>query len=47
MLLYLLTNPHLDISFAISQVACFNYSPKQLHATALKMIVCYLRGTKD
>ena len=47
MLLYLSTNTHPDIFFTVSQVCCFNHSPKQLHATALKMIVQYLKGTKD
>ena len=47
MLLYLSTNTHPDISFAMSQVACFNHNPKQLHATALKMILCYLKGTAN
>ena len=47
MLLYLSTNTRPDISFAISQVARFNHSPKQSHATTLKMIIHYLKGTKD
>ena len=47
MLLYLSMNTHPDISFTISQVAHFNHSPKQSHATALKMTVRYLKGTKD
>ena len=47
MLLYLSSNTHPDISFAVSQVARFNHSPKQSHATALKMIVHYLKGTAD
>ena len=47
MLLYLSTNTRPDISFAVSQVARFNHSPKQSHATALKTIVRYLKGTKD
>ena len=40
-------NTHPNISFAVSQVACFNHNPKQLHATALKMILCYLKGTTN
>ena len=36
-----------NISFAVSQVARFNHNPKQSHATALKMIVHYLKGMKD
>ena len=47
MLLYLSTNTHPDISFAVSQVARFNHNPKQSHARALKMIVRYLAGTAD
>ena len=47
MLLYLLTNTHPDISFAVSQVAWFNHNLKQSHATALKMIICYLKGTAN
>ena len=47
MLLHHLTNTHPDISFAVSQVACFNHSLEQSHATALKMIVHYLKGMKD
>jgi hypothetical protein len=47
MLLYLSTNTRPDISFAVSQVARFNHNPKQSHATALKMILRYLKGTAD
>ena len=47
MLLYLSTNTRPDISFAVSQVARFNHSPKQSHATAVKMIVRYLARTAD
>jgi hypothetical protein len=47
MLLYLTTNTRPDIAFAVSQVARFNHNPKQSHARAVKMIVRYLRGTKD
>ena len=39
MLLYLCTNTHPNISFAVSQVAHFNSAPKQSHAKAIKMIV--------
>jgi hypothetical protein len=39
MLLYLSSNTRPDISFAVSQVARFNHSPKESHATAIKMIV--------
>jgi hypothetical protein len=47
MLLYLSTNTRPDITFAVSQVAHFNHSPKQSHATAVKMIVHYLAHTVD
>jgi hypothetical protein len=46
MLLYLSTNTS-DIAFAVSQVACFSYSPKQSHASAVKQIVHYLSSTWD
>ena len=47
MLLYLSTNTRPDITFAVSQVARYNHSPKQSHATAVKMIIRYLAATKD
>ena len=47
MLLYLSTNTRPDISYAVSQVARFGANPKQSHASAIKMIVRYLAGTKD
>ena len=47
MLLYLLTNTRLDITYAVSQVACFGSNPKQSHASAIKIIVRYLAGTAD
>ena len=47
MLLYLSTNTRPDIAFAVSQVARFSNDPKQSHATAVKVIVRYLVGTKD
>ena len=47
MLLYLSTNTRPDISFAVSQVARFNHSPKRSHATAIKTIVRYLHKTQD
>ena len=45
MLLYLATNTHPDIAFAVSQVSRFNSAPKQSHAAEVKMIVRYLKGT--
>lgn len=47
MLLYLSTNTRPDISFAVSQVARFNHSPKRSHASAIKTIVRYLHRTAD
>jgi hypothetical protein len=47
MLLYLATNTRPDISFAVSQVARFNHSPKQSHAQAIKTIVRYLHRTSE
>ncbi len=41
MLLYLSTNARKDITFAVSQVARFNHSPKKSHASAVKTIDCY------
>jgi hypothetical protein len=46
MLLYLCTNSRPDIALTVSQVARFSSNPKKLHATAIKMIICYLAGTK-
>ncbi|KAI2500885.1 hypothetical protein MHU86_13605 [Fragilaria crotonensis] len=47
MLLYLSTNTRPDITFAVSQVARFNHSPKKSHASAIKTILCYLTRTAD
>ena len=47
MLLYLSTNTRPDITFAVSQVARFNHSPKKSHASAIKTIVRYLHRTSD
>jgi Reverse transcriptase (RNA-dependent DNA polymerase) len=47
MLLYLSTNSRPDIALAVSQVAHFSSNPKKSHhATAIKMIICYLTRTK-
>ena len=45
MLLYLSTNTCPDITFALSQVARFNHSPKKSHTTAIKMIIHNLKCT--
>ena len=47
MLLYLSGNTQPDITFAVSQVACFTHAPKQSHAIALKTIIRYLSNTSD
>jgi hypothetical protein len=47
-LLYLTsTNTRIDCAFAVSQVARFNHNPKKSHATAVKHILRYLKGTMD
>lgn len=48
MLIYLVINTRLDITLAVIQVCHFNHNPcKQSHATAVKHILCYLKGTQD
>ena len=47
MLLYLSTNTRPAITFAVSQVARFNNSPKKSHTCAIKTIVRYLHCTSD
>jgi hypothetical protein len=47
MLIYLSTNTRMDIAYAVSQVARFTHDPKQSHATGVKMILRYLKGTID
>ena len=47
MLLYLSTNTRPDIAYAVSQVCRFGHSPKKSHATAVKMILRYLKGTMN
>ena len=42
MLLYLSNNTRPDITFAVSQVARFCFSPKESHAMAVKKIIRYL-----
>ena len=46
-LLYLCTNTRPDISMAVSQVSRFNKNPKKSHATAVKMILRYLKQTMN
>jgi hypothetical protein len=45
MLLYLSTNTRPDIAVAVSQVARLCHSPKKIHASAVKTLVCYLHRT--
>ena len=45
MLIYLCTNTRPDISYAVSCAARFNRNPKTSHATAVKMILRYLKKT--
>ena len=47
MLMYLATNSRPDIAFAVNQCARFTHCPKDSHATAVKRILRYLKGTKD
>jgi hypothetical protein len=47
MLVYLTTNTRPYIGYAVSQVARYNNDPKQTHATAVKMIIRYLKRTRD
>lgn len=44
MLLYLTTNTRPKIASDVSQVARFTHNPKQSHATAVKIIIRYLKG---
>ena len=47
MLIYLSTNTRPDITFAVSQAARYSNSPRKIHATAVKKILRYLRGTSN
>ena len=47
MLLYLSTNTRPDIAFAVSQVCRFTSNAKQSHATGVKTILRYLKGTQE
>jgi len=46
MLQYLSNNTRPDITFAVSQVARFTHKPKVSHASAIKIIVRYLKRTE-
>ena len=47
MLLHLSGNSRPDLAFAVNQAARFTHDPKDSHATAIKRIVKYLKGTRD
>ena len=47
MLLYLSTNTRPDIAFAVSQICRFSSNPKKSHASAVKTILRYLKGTSN
>ena len=47
MLLYLSINTRPDISFAVSQVCRFEADPKKSHASVVKTLLRYLKGTAD
>ncbi len=47
MLLYLSTNTRPDIALAVSQVSRYNKEPRKSHATAVKMIIRYLKRTAN
>jgi hypothetical protein len=46
-MLYLSSNSHPNIEFAVHQYARFTHSPRASHAAAIKRIARYLVGTKD
>ena len=46
MLMFLATNSRPDIAYAVNQCARFTHDPKASHATAVKRIVRYLKGTR-
>ena len=47
MLLYVSSNTHPDIQFAVHQCARFTHNPKRVHEVAIKHICRYLAGTVD
>ena len=47
MMVYLSTNTRPDIAYAVSSVGRFNRCPKKSHASAVKTIIRYLKGTRD
>jgi len=47
MILYLSGNSRPDIAYAVNQCARFTHNPLKSHATAVKRILRYLKGTMD
>jgi hypothetical protein len=47
MLMYLASNTRPDISYAVHQAARYSHGTRNSHAIAVKMILRYLKGTKD
>jgi hypothetical protein len=47
MLMYLSSNAHPEIQFAVHQCARFTLCPRASHEEAVKHICCYLQGVKD
>ena len=47
MLMYLANNTRPDIAHAVHACARYSHNPKQTHATAIKHILRYLKGTAD
>ena len=47
MLMFLATNSRPDIAYAVNQCARFTHCPRASHATAVKRVIRYLKGTKD
>ena len=46
MLMFLSTNSRPDIAYAVNQCARFTHCPRNIHATAIKRILRYLKGTR-
>ena len=46
MLMYLATNSRPDIAYAVNQCARFTHNPKDSHATGVKRVLRYLKGTR-
>jgi hypothetical protein len=42
-----LTFTRLDITYAVQQVCLHMHDPQEPHLTALRRLLCYLRGTLD